>query len=266
MIKMNKKALGLFWCLFFTTILIYSQEYKNNPNDFFSEEIIQKARTDGIIENIVSNDYFRKYSLAPKSDIGNLYSSYWKDNKETIPTYAVEILRYYKKSKKGNDITKCARILQMNSTMQGITYYSNTREKIEVLYPKAGTFTGYDNKKLITDQIQDNPNKKIGFLYLKDNTLGDIYNCVDYYMKDRQVAFRTSNLNSLYFTFFKVINTGDMNISIIVNDFDDEIFLYLLVESKNISFALLDEYFSRSFSARINAVYDWFVKMYEITN
>lgn len=253
----------LYFCLFFVISLLISQEKKNEVKNFFSEEIIKEVKEKGIIEHLINSNDTEGYYLAPNSEIGKIYTNYWQLNKDTLPTYAIETLCYYKKRNPENSIKKCAEILQMNSTMQGISYYSNTRKKDEVLYKQAGTFKSRENKKIIPDEIQENPNGKIGFLYLKDNSLGDIYNIVTYYMRDREVAFRTSNINSLYFGFFKVINPENMNISIIINDFDDEIFMYMMVESNNIRFDLLDEYFSQSFSARTTAVYNWFIKMYE---
>ena len=91
-----------------------------------------------------------KLKFCPKTAFGNQISTEWVGKNGKTPNLVAEA--YYVLPKKEkltiDDISSMARSF---SSMEGIQYYSNSKDKYEVLYPECYTVSGEDGKKKIPD-------------------------------------------------------------------------------------------------------------------
>ncbi|WP_368853478.1 DUF6675 family protein [Treponema endosymbiont of Eucomonympha sp.] len=122
--------------------------------------VLQKKR---YINSIVIRDNNLQLSLCPKTVLGNKAGALWRQ--DYLPTYSGESLYLIKNPTERNDISKAAEAVEALSTMEGITYYSNRRKQIEVLYPRCCLIDNPVNRNRIPDKIGTIPEDETFYLF-----------------------------------------------------------------------------------------------------
>jgi hypothetical protein len=121
-----------------------------------------------------------------------------------LPTYSGESLYLIKKPTERNDISKAAEAVKALSTMEGITYYSNRRKQIEVLYPRCCLIDNPVNRNRIPDKIGTIPEDETFYLFQTDNSLGDCVYSVNFWQMGAEVLVTLTNLDAMkLFVFYR---------------------------------------------------------------
>ncbi|WP_373604390.1 DUF6675 family protein [Treponema endosymbiont of Eucomonympha sp.] len=137
------------------------------------------------INSIVARDNNLQLSLCPKTVLGNKAGALWRQ--DYLPTYSGESLYLIKKPTERNDTSKATEAVKAGSTMEGITYYSNRRKQIEVLYPRCCLVDNPVNRNRIPDRIGTIPEDETFYLFQTGNSLGDCLYSVNFWQTSTEV-------------------------------------------------------------------------------
>lgn len=259
--KILKKALGLFLCLFFMPVFGQSQEME--MEDVFSTEIISELRKNKKISNYSYINNTQTPKLCPKAKKTELSTTLWT-NKEEKPSVLLEGLYYFKKeNQKEIDLKKIEKILVSISKMEGMKYYSNRRKKELILYPTFYRIDNYEQKNKIPDLVTDELNGKEILVFQEDDSFGEYVASVKYFIKENSVGFVSTNLDTIGFSIFKGADVGDMKIYLQVVDFGDEVVIYTLLMTLFPKYPGMEKNMQLSLSARIDALSGWFINIYK---
>lgn len=160
------------------------------------------------------------------------------------------------------DINEVSRVLRSVSNMQGMNYYSSTKNKTLVLYEKAYMIDGENSKKKISDQNTGNANGQTSYCYQKDNSFGDIFYKLNYYQKDNTMLAVFTTTSWIGIGPIKAIAPENLKIFIYVEDAGDEILLYLCTDLDSTKFPGIKGQITESMTSRMDAVYKWFMKQF----
>ena len=234
----------------------------------YVEELKQKGKIELIHEKEDTN-----LNLVPKCFYSERINSekIAKDSKK-VP-FVAEFLYLVPKSelkekgaRKLENITmdEISVVFRSISKMQGMLYHFEKPGKEEVLYKKTYMIANLDSNEPIPDQNTGNADGQVSYCYQDDNTYGDLKFKLNYYL----------NENTLYSTFLlgapmsymgiKAVDENNMKISIVAIDLGDDVLIYLNtdVAAKNIALVNVRKQIKDSMTARMEAVYRWFLKQF----
>jgi hypothetical protein len=191
-------------------------------------------------------------------------------SKELVPfpdaTYLSETLYLYKKKTPtvpGADIPKISAILRSISHLQGLEYFSNSRQKMWVLYEKSYVVDNRKAKKKIADPVSGDADGKTLLAVQKDTTFGEYLYEYTYRQNNDSVAFFSRNLETMRYTLIKIIDSERLRTSLIVHDLGDTLLVYGVTYADLAYVPAIGNKLNASFTARAEALYTWFVKEYE---
>lgn len=160
------------------------------------------------------------------------------------------------KSDKG--LADVANTLHSISTLEGIQYYSNTREKWETLYHKAGFIENPDSEKFLPDSYYSGTNKTY-YCLLEDNSLGDCVFKINYL--ETNTALNAKFIIVKPITFMGITGILPNNLDILLNVTKTESTLQFTIQivAKYQTISFLESKLEKSLNARLDALYKWFV-------
>lgn len=184
-----------------------------------------------------------------------IYEGYYRVSKEDL-----------KKSGKGTsskiDINDISRVVRSVSNMEGMLYYSSSKNKQVVLYEKAYMVDGENSKKKIPDQNTGNADGQTSYCYQKDNSFSDIFYKLNYYQKDNTMLAVFTTTSWIGIGPIKAIAPGNLKIFIYVEEHADDIVLYLCTDLDSAKFPGIKTQLNDSMTSRMDAVYEWFMKQF----
>ena len=184
-----------------------------------------------------------------------VYESLYVLNKE-------ELKKTSNSSDENINIEDISRVLRSVSSMQGMKYFSTTKNKTLVLYEKAYMVDGENSKKKIADQNAGNADGQISYCYQKDNSFGDIFYRLNYYQGEKTMLAVFTTTNTIGIGPFKAIAPENLKIFIFVEDQGDEILLYLFTDLDSAKYPGIKGQITDSMTSRLDAVYNWFIKQF----
>lgn len=237
-------------------------------------ERLKTVLSDAIVTSLVNTGQAQKSSyresgavptLAPETKFGSEAVGFWSGK---APAFFVETLYLYKKkagveTAPGGDIPRISSILRSLSKLEGIEYYSTSRKKMRTLYSKSYTIDDLTAKKRIPDQTAGSADGVSVFALQKDLTFGEYVYRYSYRENADSVAFFSQNLEPMSYTVIKVLDSGRLRVSLIVQDFGDYLLVYGLTRADFPALPAIEGHLNSSFTTRADAVYTWFIREYE---
>ncbi len=236
------------------------------------EELVGKKNADilltkGRIELNRLHEETTTLKMLPDSVLTKKFTSLWPASNKNKPTLVGERLYLIKKeflssSPETVTIEKSSKLMRSVSKMEGMKYYSNGDKKLETLYKDAYCVDNIKNKKKIKDNTEGSAEGKKVYCLLNDNSLGKTYYELHYHETDQEVSVDFENVTSVDFAFITAISEGNLHIGLDIIDLQDSLLVYAVVEAKYPSISFLEERLNKSFTARIDAIYNWFIKQF----
>ena len=231
-----------------------------------SESIYERLINEGSIADY-RYEATEKFALLPKSVYSEgLHRTMIKKEPGNFP-YTYEGLHLIKKAdllKQGNsgkttitleDISKVVRSL---STMEGMTYYSTTRNKEMVLFKRCYMIAGAGDKTKVPDQNTGNADGQISYCLQDDSSFGENTYRLTYHQNEDSLWCNFTILDKMGIGPFRPIHPGKMIINILVTDCGDDILLYLCTDTDCLKLPGIKGQITKSMIARMTAVYEWF--------
>ncbi len=248
-------------CLFLATSFSFSDTTDALQNTELDsvvfKELVQKGRLD---RTAYKKDL--EPILCPDTELGENLRKSWISEEE--PVFIAESLFYLEKKEKESktEIPLISKLMRRFSTMEGITYYSNSNEKVETLYSQSYTIENPKTMKKIPDQTEIPADKLTLYLYQKDNSFGKTVYEANINEHEKEVSMSLHNVEPIKFSFITAVKENNLTMSLLFIDKGDYILTYIFAQLKFPALAIFEEKVNESFRARIDAIYEWFRESY----
>lgn len=244
---------------------------------FADQADIKKLVNSKYYDDLIKNGSVKIFHKTNEMDLVLLPSTVYKSKikvgriEKTNKAFLFESLFYLKKDDliktgktgdKNLDISDVSRIMRSISTMQGITYYSNSKKKDRILYDKAYTISDPSSKTAIADKNTGNADGKELYCLLNDASFGITRYKLNYSQCDKELYTTFTTTDAFGLGLITGIKPGDLRINILVIDCGDSFLLYLAPDANCIDFPGIDKKIQDSLIARMDSIYKWFIKQF----
>ncbi|GHV76351.1 hypothetical protein AGMMS49942_11720 [Spirochaetia bacterium] len=181
------------------------------------------------------------------------------------PTFFVESLYRYQKPAPGA-WTEAERNALYNatlaiSTLEGIEYFSASRNRMRTFYETSTVIDGPDTKRPRPDPAYTTPPAELTiYARQKDLTFGDNLYRYTYYARPDSLVFVQENLTVMNVGLIRVVKKNQLRSVVAVLDAGDSLLVYVVSMAKAASSPWLNERAGRSFANRAAAILSWFTK------
>lgn len=269
----QKKAWIFFLCLFSFLVNSFSQEVKSEYpklEDILNSEYISELRENNKISRFFTEKDNSDFQFYPDLELSKIATKKWKSTRQDSPNFTIESIYRLEKSKEDKEFigenfekilfedAKIKKILRSVSKMEGIKYYSNSRKRTEILYSKAFTVNNPTERKKIVDNFDYSENPI--YVLLDDNSFGEYLSIINYDSKDFENCFEYVNIDNINYGIIKAVEPYNMQVFIDVINCEDEIIVYVYIQSKMDVPAIFKNKIYDSFVARTDALFEWFKK------
>ena len=269
----QKKAWIFFLCLFSFLVNSFSQEVKSEYpklEDILNSEYISELRENNKISRFFTEKDNSDFQFYPDLELSKIATKKWKSTRQDSPNFTIESIYRLEKSKADKEFTgenfekilfedaKIKKILRSVSKMEGIEYYSNSRKRTEILYSKAFTVNNPTERKRITDNFifSENPI----YVLLDDKSFGEYLSVINNDSKNFENCFEYVNIDNINYGIIKAVEPYNMQVFLDVINCEDEIIVYVYIQSKMDVPAIFKNKIYDSFVARTDALFEWFKK------
>lgn len=144
-------------------------------------------------------------------------------------------------------------------SLEGITYYSESKERDRVLFEESWFIDNLDDKTKLTQPQTDSVETEVKYLiHQKDTTFGDSESQVSYYSRDSVLNMHLINKTPLKLSIIKAVDKERLSIDLLVVPTDMGVLCYGLISSKTIKLSIVEKRAAKSFYNRIVAINRWF--------
>lgn len=151
------------------------------------------------------------------------------------------------------------RILQNVSSLQGIEYYSASRERMRTLFAECWAINNPDERTRISDpQPETIPSEDVVFIHQKDLTFGKNVSRVEYQYNNGHFRMGIVNLTTMTYMLFPIVGKENMSMQILVIPTQEGIVFYGLNTVKVLDLPIFYKKMESSFTNRMIALFHWF--------
>ena len=270
--RLNKKKAWIFFlCLFSFLVNSFSQEIISEYpklEDIIDSKYINELKENNKISRFFTEKDNSDFQFYPDLELSKNATKNWKSTRQDKPNFTIESIYRLEKSKTefaGENIekiifedAKIKKILRSISKMEGIEYYSNSRKRTEVLYSKAYTVNNPTERKKIEDNFNylENPI----YVLLDDKSFGEYLSVINNDSKGFENCFEYLNIDNINYGIIKAVEPNNMQVFLDVINCEDEIIVYVFIQSKMDVPAIFKSKIYDSFVARTDALFEWFKK------
>ncbi len=230
-------------------------------------ETVRELVSRGIVQHTVYRSPGEGLSLEPKNSLAAAAASFWDADPAV---FFSESLYLYEKAEgketsPGGDIGRISVILRSLSRLEGIEYFSTSRNKMRTLYASSYTVSGPGSRDRIPDQTAGSAEGKSLWALQKDLTFGEYHYRYDYRQTGDSVAFYSRNGEGLRYSLLKLVDADRLRVSLVVQDLGTHLLIYSLTRADFPALPGIEGKLNSSFTTRAEALYRWFIREYERT-
>ncbi|MBN1835667.1 MAG: hypothetical protein JW820_07445 [Spirochaetales bacterium] len=180
-------------------------------------------------------------------------------------TVGVEMLRLYDGASESCD-TESSRltlynILRSVSSMEGIQYYSASRDRMRTLFAVSHAIDGPDTQARVPDPlVSEVPEYGTAYMLQEDLTFGRNLYRAEYLAREYGFVLKIYNLTEMRYYFLPMVKPeGSLTIMLVVPH-GRQILFYSAMAAHTPSLFGIERSREESFYNRLNALYGWFVR------
>lgn len=150
-------------------------------------------------------------------------------------------------------------IFRSVSTMEGIEYYSASRERMRIFYKESYAVADPDDRDRIPDPTVSNiPRNDQIYVYQEDSSFGRNVYTVEYVRRESAYLMSMTNLTRMYYGILPVVAPENLEIHLTVVETREGYLFYGACGVSVISLFGMQDRAQDSFYNRIEALYRWF--------
>lgn len=151
-------------------------------------------------------------------------------------------------------------ILRKVSSLEGIEYYSASRERMRTLFAECWAIDNPDDRNRIPDPaFTAIPERDEAFIHQKDLTFGKNISRVEYQYRNAHFRMGIVNLTTMTYMLFPIVGRENMSMQILVVPCREGIVFYGLNTVKVLDLPIFYKKMESSFTNRMIALYNWFL-------
>ncbi|MCR5217676.1 DUF6675 family protein [Treponema sp.] len=261
---MKKTFIKLMAACLFSASAALASAY--SVSDLVSSDVLKALKKDGTVTSKKFKENNTDLVLLPTSESSSYVSSMWTYKKD--PVLIQENLYLISKSSLNEtepeavNIKKASKIIRSISKMQGMKYFSHSSEDYETLYKEAYCVSGPKSKTKVIDKTSGSADGKVLYAYLNDNSLGKTIYELKYHQTEEEVSVTFENTTDVDIGPITAVDDGNLHIGLVIYDCGDDFLVYTVVEARFPSLSFLEDRMNESLSARMIAIYEWFIKQF----
>lgn len=179
------------------------------------------------------------------------------------PKVGIESLYLLRKHLPGDSTRERERvlynILRSISTMEGIEYYSASRERMRIFYTESYVINNPEDKERRDDPlVSEIPQTDTIYVYQRDSSFGRNVYSVEYRYRDNAFFMSMTNLTRMYYGIAPVVGPKNLEIHLTVMETQEGYLFYGATGVDVITLLGLENRVKDSFSNRIEAIFGWF--------
>ncbi len=152
------------------------------------------------------------------------------------------------------------RTLQTVSSLEGIDYYSASRERMRTLFAETWVIAGPEDDKRLSDPLPDRiPPEDTLYIHQKDLTFGENISKVQYRHEDCALSMSISNETTMRYMLFPLVKEGRMSMQLLILPVQEGILFYGLSTVDVLNLKVFYKKMRSSFTNRLVALKDWFI-------
>lgn len=151
--------------------------------------------------------------------------------------------------------------LQSFSTMEGIEYYSATRDRMRTLFHESYVVAGPASSERLPDpHVPALPESDQIYVYQRDSSFGRNVLELNYTVTDTAIRLQMRNLTRMnYQGIVPAVGPGDLSLDLVVYPFGEHLLFYGNSGARPLSLLGMEARVQRSFYNRLVALYHWFL-------
>jgi len=232
--------------------------------DALSRYARQELEADGEAVRFFSSD--PSLELIPFSGATDQVESSLRTVDPSIGVEAVRVLRTGDEWHRPEHLEQLYAILTNVESMEGIEYYSQSRERMRTFFQESYRIAGPDSSERVPPDSATDPSlsdlsegKHTFYAFQRDSSFGSNRYEVDVRRLGQQtLALTMTNLTRMYYGIFPAVSPERFRAEIIVTAANDGLVIYGTTAVGVISLFGSEERARDSFRNRINALLDWF--------
>ncbi|MFW5741850.1 MAG: DUF6675 family protein [Spirochaetota bacterium] len=207
------------------------------------------------------------YGRKPDSDVSvrlapSFASRIESDLRAIDPKIGVEVLFLVDASPSLSTVdAELVTTLQAISTMEGIEYYSASRERMRTLFHESYVIAGPDDRTRRPDPVLESvPKRDLIHIFQRDSSFGRNVLELIYTVDERAVHLRMRNLTRmLYQGLVPAVGPEQLGLNLVVVPLGERLLFYGNSAANPISLLGMEARVQRSFTNRLVALYRWFL-------
>ena len=256
---MNKIFIKRILGLIFMGNLVFIVKAQS-PKDLIDKDLYDLLIRDNSLERTSYRSNEFKLEYVPNTELNKQAYSIWNKN-EGLPVFVAENV-YLVPKKDGMTLQKASEVLRSVSKMQGMKYYSHTSKKEKVLYKKAYTIAGPEDRTKVEDNNTGSADGKVIYALQDDSSFGKTNYKISFKQTEKELSASFVNTTPMYVGPVKAVENGNTRILFVVTDCEENFLIYMLVCAKFPALSVIENIMNESFSSRLDALYKWFVSQF----
>jgi hypothetical protein len=185
------------------------------------------------------------------------------------PNFAIEGLFFIqtlnRESNREEDLTNIVNILSSVSSLQGLEYFSASRNEMRLLFEECWRIDNAEDRTPLADlSFTELPGQVEYTIHQKDLTFGANLSHVEISSSPESLLMTMTNLTNMkYDGWLKVIDRGNFQTGVLVIPVEEGILYYGVMSAKTLGLGFIVNKASNSFYNRMKALFIWFNEMYQ---
>jgi hypothetical protein len=249
------------------TASLFALDIQEQLESVISPDAASELVASGKIQRTVYRQKDAALKYLPQTELGWASAVFLHKTGGAVPFFSESLYLYKKPENRqgeiGDDAADISVILRSVSHLEGLQYYSPSRKQMRTLYEKAYVIDNVKSRNRLPDPVAGVADGLSVPVIQKDLTFGEYAYQFLYRHVGDEASFSTENIDYLKYGVFKLIKPGNLRITIIVHDFGDYLLVYGLTGAEFAALPGIESKLRDSFTARSDAMFDWFVGEYE---
>lgn len=151
------------------------------------------------------------------------------------------------------------------STMEGIEYYSASRDRMRTLFYDSYVVVGPDDPGRIPDPIvREVTGREVLHVFQRDSSFGRNVYEITYVTNGDAVRLRMQNLTRMYYQgIIPAVGPDQLGLNLVIYPLGNHLLFYGNSAARPATLLGMEERVQRSFYNRLVALYQWFLSRYE---